>query len=289
MQILKKIIKKFFPNFVKNYSITKMLNRRKIEIHDLKVLNAIRKRQKEHPNPFTKFGKKYYSQTDEDGITLEIINRIGISKGFFAEFGCGNGTENNTLFLASLGWKGFWIGGEKLVIDIEKSHKLFFIKKWITKENMLQLFKEGLKKINQGNVNLISLDLDGNDLYFCEELLLNNIQPAVFIVEYNAKFPPPIKFTIDYNPDHIWENDDYMGASLSSFNELFNKYGYTLICCNAATGSNAFFVKNKFVNLFPEIPNEISKIYVEPNYFLPIQYGQHPISIKTINKILSDN
>lgn len=258
-------------------------------MHDLAVLNAIRKRQQEHPNPFVNFGKKCYSQTDEDGITLEIIKRIGISKGVFAEFGCGTGVENNTLVLAALGWTGFWVGGEDIVIDIEKSQKLFFIKEWIIKENILQSFKNGLKAIHQENVDVISLDLDGNDLYLCEELLSSNIQPSIFIVEYNAKFPPPIKFSIDYDPNHKWENDDYAGASLSSFNELFSKHGYVLLCCNAATGSNAFFVRSKFVDLFPEVPGEIDKIYVEPNYFVPIKYGQHSISEKTINKILSDD
>ena len=36
------------------------------------------------------YGKKGFSQTDEDGITLEIIKRMGIKKGIFAEFGAGD-------------------------------------------------------------------------------------------------------------------------------------------------------------------------------------------------------
>ena len=38
---------------------------------------------------------------------LEIIKRLGIKKGVFAELEPGNGTENNTICLAALKWKGF--------------------------------------------------------------------------------------------------------------------------------------------------------------------------------------
>src|SRR5947209_3607764 len=62
-------------------------------------------------NPLNRFGGKYFSQADEDGITLEIIKRLGIKTGTFAELGVGNGLENNTLILLANGWRGFWIGG----------------------------------------------------------------------------------------------------------------------------------------------------------------------------------
>ena len=45
--------------------------------NELAVL--IRKRQYEHPNQFVRYGKHCYSQSDEDGLTQEIIKRIGIS------------------------------------------------------------------------------------------------------------------------------------------------------------------------------------------------------------------
>jgi hypothetical protein len=51
---------------------------------------------------------------DEDGITFEIPRRIGLADGVFAEFGVGNGVENNTLAPAAAGWTGFWVDGEDL-------------------------------------------------------------------------------------------------------------------------------------------------------------------------------
>jgi hypothetical protein len=145
--------------------------------------------------------------------------------------------------------------------------------------------KDGMQDLHEKNVDLISLDLDGNDLYFCENLLKNGYKPKVFIVEYNAKFPPPIEFSIDYDPNHIWDNSDYQGASLQSFANLFEKYEYSLICCNAATGGNAFFVKNIYSDLFPEVPKGIEDIYVDQKYSLIDKYG-HNMSLKTIELII---
>ena len=69
-------------------------------------------------------------------------------------------------------------------------------------------------------------DLDGNDFYFIEELLKKGVQPKVFVAEYNAKFIPPIHFSIEYNPKNHWEGDDYQGASLIALNVLFIKYKF---------------------------------------------------------------
>ena len=246
-----------------------------------------RKRQYEHPNQFVRYGKNCFSQSDEDGLTLEIIKRIGINDGIFAEFGVGNGTENNTLFLLSLNWKGFWSGGEDIAFDVSKTKRLFFYKKWINQENICSLMDRGMSELDVDDIDLISVDLDGNDLYFCEELLKNGFKPSVFIVEYNAKFPPPIEFCIDYNPSHFWDHTDYFGASLQSFYNMFEKYDYSLICCNAATGANAFFVKNIYLDLFPETPDNIEDIYVDCQYYLVTQYG-HKQSVKTIELIIRE-
>ena len=252
---------------------------------DNELSSLYRSRQYEHANHFVRYGKNCYSQSDEDGLTLEIIKRIGISNGVFAEFGVGDGKENNTLILLGLKWRGFWCGGENLAFNIPNNSRLLYYKKCINKENICSLMKDGMQDLDEKTVDLISLDLDGNDLYFCENLLENGYKPKVFIVEYNAKFPPPLEFSIDYDPTHIWDDSDYQGASLQSFANLFEKFEYSLICCNAATGANAFFVQNIYSDLFPEVPKSIEDIYVDRNYSLIEKYG-HKKSLKTIEIII---
>lgn len=259
------------------------------ELKNLVLFDSTKRLQADHPNPLNKFGKKCFSQTDEDGITLEILRRIGlVNGGVYAEFGVGDGTENNTLILAALGWKGFWVGGEKLKVDIGKAcHKRFtYLRDWITLENILDLTKKGCAEIDSDELDVVSLDLDGNDIYFVEELLGNGFKPKIFIVEYNAKFPPPVEFEIAYDPKHIWKSDDYYGASLASFNNLFNKFGYRLVCCNSHTGVNAFFVDSSSAEFFSDVPNDIDEIYVEPRHHRYTKYGHTP-SLRTINRIIN--
>ena len=260
------------------------------DIRELTLNYQTKELQKAHKNPLNKFGKKCFSQTDEDGINLEILRRIGcIENGYFAEFGPGDGMENNTLILKSLGWKGFWIGGENLTIDAKSNEKFCFIKEFISLKNIIELTLKGKKEINCDYIDVISFDLDGNDLFLVDELLKNNFKPKLFIVEYNGKFPPPIQWRMNYNEKHIWDGSDYYGASLASFNELFVNNDYELICCNAHTGSNAFFIKKEYLKLFDDVPKNIEDIYVPPRYFLHNVFGSHsfshPQSIKTINKL----
>ncbi len=242
-----------------------------------------------HVNPLTNCGGKVYSQNDEDGISFEILRRIGIVNGVFAEFGVGNGTENNTLALAAAGWSGFWVGGEDLAFDFNPLQattlNFHYQKHWIKQSNIVELYNNGLAAIKRKQCDLISLDLDGNDYYFVEALLSSGAHPEVFIVEYNAKFRPPIKFKIEYDDNHTWDGSDYFGASLATFVELFEAHGYFLACCNI-TGANAFFVKAKHRPQFADIATEIDQLYASPKYFLTgFDVAGHWLSLRAIVQI----
>jgi hypothetical protein len=254
------------------------------KLADLILSYQTRQLQSAHPNPLSRFGRKCFSQADEDGITLEILRRLGhLSNGVYVEFGVADGLENNTLILASLGWKGFWVSGEDLAFNYRPTEKFVFLKEWITLENILDLTRRGMRQIHAESIDVVSLDLDGNDIYFAEKLL-SFVRPKLFIAEYNAKFPPPVEFQIAYDPKHVWGHDDYFGASLSSFDKLFSAHGYRLICCNAHSGVNAFFIDERYAELFADIPTDIQHIYVEPRYYLYNRYG-HRISTKVVERI----
>jgi len=249
-------------------------------LYDLLLHDEISIKKSNHPNPINQKSRFYgFSQNDEDSITLEILKRIDLNKGFFVEFGVGNGLENNSIILLSLNWHGAWFGGEDIAFDISNSNKLSFKKVWIQKDNILDLYNSLNKE-----ADVISLDLDGNDIYLAEKLLSNNIFPKLFIIEYNGKFPPNVNFKIEYNPNHTWDGGDYFGASISAFNELFLRFDYKLVCCNL-TGSNAFFVKSEYSSLFEDIPDDLNDIYNEPFYFLRNK-KMHPTSSKTLERLI---
>jgi hypothetical protein len=257
------------------------------ESHDLTLLYLYELKKARSTNPLAKYGYKCFSQADEDGITMEIALRLGLSsKGTFCEFGVGDGTENNTLILLAAGWRGAWVGNDQLKFNEQADgSRLKYTKTWVTKENIVSIAKTNLEKLEATEYDLVSLDFDGNDLHLVEQLLQNGIQPSVFIVEYNAHFPPPIQFCVTYNPKHLYKGDDYFGASLQTFFDMFSTHGYTLVCCNLMTGANAFFIRNDCMTKFGDVPQDISKIYAPPSYYLLAQYG-YKRSCKTISALI---
>jgi hypothetical protein len=282
MQVKEKI-KIFFDGIVKINAMLSEITEYTLQIREILIklhhFNSI----KESSNILNKFEKKIFSQSGEDGITLEIVKRLALKNGVFVEIGPGQGTECNTLVLLAMGWTGTWIGNEDLLIKIPRK-KLQFYKKQISIKNLDNVVSLAL---NNGKPDLISIDIDSIDYYLTEELLKNNIGAKIFIVEYNANFSPPISFNKKTHLDLSWQGDTNYGASLQTLVNLFSTYKYTLVACNAMSGANAFFIQDEFINLFSDINLEIHDLYHPPFYFFPIKNG-HRSSIEAINDIISD-
>ena len=203
------------------------------------------------------YGFKVYSQNDEDGIIEEIFNRIGTTNKLFVEFGVQNGLECNTHYLLHKGWRGLWIEGSKQFFDeilvrffpVLRIGQLGCLNAFITKDNINDLISESEIK---GEIDLLSIDIDGNDYYVWEAI--NVISPRVVVIEYNAKFPPNHVWKMAYNEKYVWEGSDCQGASLKALELLGRELGYRLVGTNL-NGVNAFFVRQELAgNRFIEPP-----------------------------------
>ena len=88
------------------------------------------------------------SQNGEDGIIHEIFRRIGTTARTFAEVGIGDGRQNNTAFLLSQGWTGFWIEGDdgfRRTLENREDLKdgcLKYLVRFVSKENIAGFFEE---------------------------------------------------------------------------------------------------------------------------------------------------
>jgi hypothetical protein len=228
-------------------------------------------------------GFKAYSQVDEDGVLEEIFARIGDGERTFAELGCGNGLENNSHLLLLKGWRGVWVDGNKKNIAFIGKHlplttpRLSVLEAFVTRENAVDVVSRGLRLVGAGlsALDLLSIDLDGNDLEILMALL-GSAEPRVLCVEYNAKFRPPLEVEVPYDPAHTWAGDDYQGASLGSFLRRLSDR-YTLVACNVS-GVNAFFVRNDLASPFPEYPAEA--LYQPARYHLIGIRAGHPPSLR---------
>ena len=229
-----------------------------------------------------KAGYRVYSQADEDGILHEIFRRIGEGQRTFLELGVGNGLENNTLFLLIQGWNGLWIEGSDR-------------KAAASKKNLAAQIAEGRLQIEQNfitastidqniasftagrDVDLLSIDLDGNDYYVLDAI--RSISPRVIVAEYNSKFPPDVPWIIEYNESHRWDGTDYFGASLKSLELLLSKRGYALVGCNIV-GTNAFFVRTDLVNESRFCAPFTAENHYEPSryFLLPAFQAGHPVN-----------
>lgn len=202
-------------------------------------------------------GCRIYSQCDEDGIIRHILNtmsqKINLTRTFI-EFGAGDGLQNNTAALLLEGFRGCWLDVRQAVMDnvgafadSAKFKLLRVANVFLTLENTAAIVEDFLNFLGTENVDFLSMDLGGNDYDFMKAIL-SEVKPKLICVEYNAKFPPPLDLHISYNANSRWAGDDYYGASLQAYVNLFREY--TLVCCNIS-GVNAFFARNDLASLFP--------------------------------------
>lgn len=236
-------------------------------------------------------GRKMFSQNEEDGIIIEIFNRIGTTNKTFVEFGCGDGIENNSYALLFQNWNGLWIDGSaKNIAKIRKglpetlaSGQLKVLESFITKDNINDLISS---QISDKEIDLLSVDIDGNDYFVWDAITC--IEPRVLIMEYNAKFIPPVRYCMDYDPNHMWDYSDHGGVSLKFIEEKAAAKGYSLVGCCLA-GANAFFIRNDLVDNKFEAPFVAEK-HFEPArpHFAKIKAG-HPSDFKTLEKRLKDD
>lgn len=229
------------------------------------------------PRRLERFGHRSYSQNDEDGILQEIFRRIGIANGRFVEFGVETGRQNNSLFLLINGWRGMWIEADWSACrtirndfhQLIESGQLRLEEGRVTPDNIDTL----IRAFGDEELDLLSIDVDGNDYWIWAAMVS---RPRVIVCEYNAKFAPPVEWVMPYNPDHVWDESDYQGASLPALVKLAKIKGYSLVGCCIA-GVNAFFVRNDLMNeQFAEA--DVAALYNPPKYY--VQYylnSGHPL------------
>jgi hypothetical protein len=194
-----------------------------------------------------------YSQNGEDGIIQKIFDVVGTTNKIAAEIGTStlgypNPIETNTMNLLSSGWKTFWFDSND---PSYVPQNCVFTKEFLTTDNIADIFaKAGVPK----DLDLLSIDVDGNDYHFREALYEFN--PRVCVMEYNGCFDGSTEHIMPLNNDYVWagNNDRIFGASLKSYTMQADRMGYDLVYCDSQ-GVNAFYVR-KDINVFTALTSE---------------------------------
>ena len=234
------------------------------------------------PGRLAPFEQRVFSQNGEDGVLAEIFRRIGTTNQSFVEFGCGNGIENNTLYLLHRDWSGLWLDGDEgLIRSINSSHrhftdsgKLHVREAMVTAENIESLLTDsGVAS----ELDLLSIDIDGNDYWVWQAIERHS--PRVVVVEYNALWPADAHWVQAYEPHRPWDGTSHHGAALASLVALGDKKGYRLVHCDLS-GSNAFFVRAD------EVGDEFSSDSTAAAHYQPARY--HLASVVARRRGLGD-
>ena len=252
---------------------------------EIRALKAeVRERTPDNP---ALAGFKVFSQVDEDGIIEHIFGRIGEGSQAFVELGCGNGSENNTHYLALKGWKGVWVdgssenvGGIAAVIPLD-TPSLLVQQMFLTRDNIAEAMTRWVSRLG-GTIDLLSLDIDGNDAAVLERILTVTL-PRVLVLEYNGKFPPPLKLSVAYNPTHGWGGDDYYGSSLQVFVDQLQTR-YRLVSCGLS-GANTYFVRSDLAAAFTEYTTQ--QLYMAARHHLIQRRGGANASLKFLRNLVA--
>lgn len=227
-----------------------------------------------------KFGYSSFSQSDEDGIIEEIFKRIAPRTRKFLEIGAGNGWENCTCNLLLQGWSGIWFDAGPLNVqqikrdfsEQLKSGQLQIRDDYIDLESARAIIRQWPKL---EEFDLFCIDIDGNDYHVIEAM--GEMKPRLIVLEYNAKFRPPIEWVMPYKANHWWDGTHRYGASLASYCRLMDQRGYNLVGCNIS-GNNAFFVRKDLVG------SRFCEPFTAENHFEPARYGSggHPTEVPRV-------
>jgi hypothetical protein len=190
------------------------------------------------------FERNIQSQFGEDGVIEEIFNRIGTTNKICVEFGAWDGIHlsNAWNLWHNEGWNALLIEGDKakfelLVRNTKDFKNVHPILAYVAPEGNTSLESILNKEDFPKDLDLLSIDIDGDDYYIFESLI--NFIPRLILVEYNPTIPPGVEI--------IQKRGEYFGSSALSLLKLGHKKGYKLA---HMTDTNLFLVKeNLFSNL----------------------------------------
>jgi FkbM family methyltransferase len=220
----------------------------------------------------TSFKNDKYSQRGHDGIIQKIMSELDIKSGFFIEFGAWDGVYlSNCRNLFENGWSGCFIEGDTkkyqtLVKNYEGSCVIClnnFVYPTIIEGDTIDILHK--KYMNEKDIDLLSIDIDGRDYEIFENLVL---KPKLIIIEGGFTFHPCLRTKIPYE-----EAQYNVQQPLFVLFNLAKKKGYTPIVFNQDT----FLLRNDLYEThtyFKNIKNDCYTLWKSAFYNIFSEYDR---------------
>ncbi len=221
---------------------------------------------------FKDTGFRVFSQFEEDGKLLFLFSLIGMGRKEFIEFGSDDGINSNSANLIfHHGWSGLFLDGNQKALDRGKRffqkhphpywYKPKFKQAFINAENINALISE---QGFSGEIDLLSIDLDGNDFWVWKAL--DVVSPRVVVIEAHVEFKAENK-VVRYDPNYFYPGKHplYHGASVEAMRKLGKEKGYVLVGGNDL-GFNLFFLREDQFKLSGLTEKETQDILWHPSH-----------------------
>lgn len=175
---------------------------------------------------------RVHSNFGEEGVIDKYIERFGIGDASRSavDIGAGDGIRSsNTYHLFARGWHGLGIEADDIKYGrLRRTYSdlsgVVPCHSTVTVENVISLLDaNGIER----DFGVLSKDIDGND-YWVLDAILAKYRPRLIVSEYNEKIPPPLRFTVDYDP-HFRLRHHFYGYSIAKLSDLLNKHDYVLL------------------------------------------------------------
>jgi hypothetical protein len=200
-------------------------------------------------------GLRVFSQYDEDGVILFLLAVLGTGTRRFVDLGAADGLRaSNTANLAlNFGFDGVFV--ESRGSDVADGVRFYeshpdtsaspprFVCDWITRENVNALVSgAGFT----GEVDLLSIDVDGNDYWIWEAL--DCVEPRLVVIETHTELGKE-DFIAPYDPAFDWREAPpgaRIGASPAAMTRLAAERGYRPVGANLY-GFNVIYAREDLI------------------------------------------
>lgn len=217
--------------------------------------------------PFEEVEYRGYSQNGEDGILWFLFSVLGVTNRRAVEICAGDGLEcNSANLIVQDGFDALLVDGEKALVERGRRYYALcpetrrvpptFLNVWVTRDGVNKLVSDAGFA---GDIDLLSLDLDGVDWWIWQALTV--VRPRVVVLEYNNRWSEEHSVTVPYRDDFATAEPGprgagWFGASLPAFVKLGRDKGYRLVGANRVN-TNAFFLREDLGgDWFPEVSAE---------------------------------
>lgn len=207
-----------------------------------------------------------YAQFGEDEIADQLL---GYSQdGHVVDIGAGDGVEiSNSRLFRERGWKTLLV--EAALVHMQALQDLCTGQGSRVSAYFGAATPENINTLVPDDVDLLSIDVDGDDYFLLEALTR---RPRVIIVEHN----PTIPYTADVAPARLGTR---VGASVGALTRVAAAKGYGLA---AVTHCNSIFSLETHVREVAAVaPPYVPNYYVSTDYFAgrPFVVGEAPWSV----------